>query len=394
MMDWDDYSDFIKTASSQLNHIKSANESLLFFYDESNNIRKYHNKNGRFNASEYQNFSLGGIVLIDSFENTEFDDLIEILKFGGNDNFSEFKLKHFLVKKGKNFIEKINSQKLNTLLEYLYFKQGVFIHFQILNFFYYGIVDIVDTLFERELVSTKNDLDSLKNFIYTKMIVDYNYWSQKFWEYDYPNVSNEQMAKFLDDLISYFVKTRTSTTWERRLKDRFISLCSQRKRMLRDSKHILLSGNNPNSLVNSLSEVYQDRIFVYNRSYHIFDEEYSISERWKEIGFFEWGINKKFEFRKSETDVRIQISDVLAGIIAKLFDFLSQISDITELEHLLREIPDNSNSYKVLLQLFLFINKSDSFDGFFIKYIAPKSDIEKFRFMYRYFLEKAKSLGQ
>ena len=31
MMDWDDYSDFIKTASSQLNHIKSANESLLFF---------------------------------------------------------------------------------------------------------------------------------------------------------------------------------------------------------------------------------------------------------------------------------------------------------------------------------------------------------------------------
>lgn len=393
MMDWDDYSDFIKTASSQLNHIKSANESLLFFYDESNNIRKYHNKDGRFNASEYQNFSLGGIVLIDSFENTEFDDLIEMLKFGGNDNFSEFKLKHFLVKKGKNFIEKINSQKLNTLLEYLYLKQGVFIHFQILNFFYYGIVDIVDTLFERELGFTKDDLDSLKTYIYTKMIVDYNYWSQKFWEYDYPNISNEQMPKFLDDLISYFVKTRTSTTRERRLKDRFISLCSQRKRMLRDSKHILLSGNNPNSLVNSLSEVYQEKIFVYNRSYHIFDEEDSISERWKEIGFYEWGINKKFEFRKSETDVRIQISDVLAGIIAKLFDFLSQISDIAELERLLREIPDNSNSYKVLQHLFLFISKSDSFDRFFIKYIAPKSDIEKFRFMYCYFLETAKSLG-
>lgn len=391
-MDWDDYSDCIKIVSSQLNHIKSANESLLFFYDESNNIRKYHNKDGRFNASEYQNFSLGGIVLRDSFEITEFDDLNEMLKFGGNDNFSEFKLKHFLVKKGNNFIEKINSQKLNTLLEYLYLKQDVFIHFQILNFFYYGIVDIVDTLFESKLGFTKDDLDSLKTYIYTKMIVDYNYWSQKFWEYDYPNVSNEQMPNFLDDLISYFVKTRTSTTRERRLKDRFISLCSQRKRMLRDSKHILLSGNNPNSLVNSLSEVYQEKIFVYNRSYHIFDEEYSISERWKEIGFYEWGINKKFEFRKSETDVRIQISDVLAGIIAKLFDFLSQISDIAELEYLLREIPNNSNSYKVLQHLFLVISKSDSFDGFFIKYIAPKSDIEKFRFMYRYFLEKAKSL--
>lgn len=389
MMDWVEYSDFIKITSSQLRHIKSDNESLLFFYDESNNIRKYHNKNGRFNASEYQNFSLGGIVLIDSFENTEFDDLIEMLKFGRNDNFSEFKLKHFLVKKGNNFLEKINSQKLNTLLEYLYLKQGVFIHFQILNFFYYGIVDIVDTLFESKLGFTKDDLDSLKTYIYTKMIVDYNYWSQKFWEYDYPNVSNEQMPNFLDDLISYFVKTRTSTTKERMLNERFILLCSQRKRMLRDSKHILLSGNNPNSLVNSLSEVYQEKIFVYNRSYHIFDEENSISERWKEIDFYEWGINKKFEFRKSETDVRIQISDVLAGIIAKLFDFLSQISDIAELERLLREIPDNSNSYKVLQHLFLFISKSDSFDKLFIKYIAPKSDIEKFRFMYRYFLEKS-----
>ena len=388
-MDWDEHSEFIKIASTRLNHIKSANESLLFFYDESNNIRKYHNKNGSFNASEYQNFSLGGIVLINSCENKEFNDLTEILDFGKNDNFSEFKLKHFLVKKGKSFIEKIHSQKLNILLEYLYLKQGVFIHFQILNFFYYGIVDIVDTLFEREQVSTKNELDNLKTFIYTKMIADYNYWSQKFWEYDYPNVSTEQMANFLDDLISYFVKVRTSTTREHKLKERFISLCSRRKRALRDSEHILLSGNNPNSLVDSLSEVYQERIFVYNHSYHIFDEEYSISEKWKKIDFYEWGINKKFEFRKSETDVRIQISDVLAGIIAKLFDFLSQIYDIAELESILGEIPNNSNSYKVLKHLFLLISKSDNFDGYFIKYIAPQNDIEKFRFMYRYFLDKS-----
>lgn len=388
-MDWDEYSEFIKIESTQLSHIKSANESLLFFYDESNNIRKYQNKNGSFNASENKNFSLGGVVLENSCENKEFNDLTEILDFGKNDNFSEFKLKHFLVKKGKSFIEKINSQKLNILLEYLYLKQGVFIHFQILNFFYYGIVDIVDTLFERKQVSTKNELDNLKTFIYTKMIADYNYWSQKFWEYDYPNVSTEQMANFLDDLISYFVKVRTSTTREHKLKERFISLCSRRKRALRDSEHILLSGNNPNSLVDSLSEVYQERIFVYNHSYHIFDEEYSISEKWKKIDFYEWGINKKFEFRKSETDVRIQISDVLAGIIAKLFDFLSQIYDIAELESILGEIPNNSNSYKVLKHLFLLISKSDNFDGYFIKYTAPQNDIEKFRFMYRYFLDKS-----
>ena len=388
MMSWDDQSKFIKTVSTELNHIKAANESLVFFYDESNNIRKYHNKNGSFNTSEYQNFSLGGIVLINSLEDKDFNELTEILDFGKNDHFYEFKLKHFLVKKGDNFIGKINSQKLSTLLEYLYLKQGVFVHFIILNYFYYGIVDIVDTLFESGQVPTKNDSDNLKTFIYTKMVVDYNYWSQKFWEYDYPNVSTEQMVNFLDDLISYFVKVRTSTTIEHKLKDRFINLCSWRKRELRDNTHTLLSGNNPNSLVDTLSEVYQARVMVYDRSYHIFDDEYSIGEKWKKIGFYEWGIDKRFEFRKSETDVRIQISDVLAGIIARLFDFLSQISSIAELANTLRKIPDNSSSYKVLRYLFLLISKSDSYDEYFSQFVAPKNDIEKFRFMYRYFLDK------
>lgn len=387
-MSWDDQSKFIKTVSTELNHIKAANESLVFFYDESNNIRKYHNKNGSFNTSEYQNFSLGGIVLINSLEDKDFNELTEILDFGKNDHFYEFKLKHFLVKKGDNFIGKINSQKLSTLLEYLYLKQGVFVHFIILNYFYYGIVDIVDTLFESGQVPTKNDSDNLKTFIYTKMVVDYNYWSQKFWEYDYPNVSTEQMVNFLDDLISYFVKVRTSTTIEHKLKDRFINLCSWRKRELRDNTHTLLSGNNPNSLVDTLSEVYQARVMVYDRSYHIFDDEYSIGEKWKKIGFYEWGIDKRFEFRKSETDVRIQISDVLAGIIARLFDFLSQISSIAELANTLRKIPDNSSSYKVLRYLFLLISKSDSYDEYFSQFVAPKNDIEKFRFMYRYFLDK------
>ena len=387
-MSWDDQSKFIKTVSTELNHIKAANESLVFFYDESNNIRKYHNKNGSFNTSEYQNFSLGGIVLINSLEDKDFNELTEILDFGKNDHFYEFKLKHFLVKKGDNFIGKINSQKLSTLLEYLYLKQGVFVHFIILNYFYYGIVDIVDTLFESGQVPTKNDSDNLKTFIYTKMVVDYNYWSQKFWEYDYPNVSTEQMVNFLDDLISYFVKVRTSTTMEHKLKDRFINLCSWRKRELRDNTHTLLSGNNPNSLVDTLSEVYQARVMVYDRSYHIFDDEYSIGEKWKKIGFYEWGIDKRFEFRKSETDVRIQISDVLAGIIARLFDFLSQISSIAELANTLRKIPDNSSSYKVLRYLFLLISKSDSYDEYFSQFVAPKNDIEKFRFMYRYFLDK------
>ncbi len=387
MMDWELNSKNMKNTYLSLNQISKHQAPLIFFYDESNNIRRFKNNNGVFNNDKYCNFSLGGLVLHKNVGEMDFKELFDILRFRNNDNFSEFKLKHFLVKKEKDFIKRINSKKLCDLLEYLNSKQGIYIHFSILNFFYYGIVDIVDTLFEVNEYYDKGESDDLKSFVYGKMILEYEYWAKEFWKYQYPNIPKEKMPSFLNDLIAYFARLRTYGKKEKRESDKFIQLCSKRKRKLESMPHILLSRNESNSLVDTLSHFYQERVMVYDKAYHMFDEEDTIIEEWEKSGFYAWGDKRRFEFCKSETDIKIQISDVLAGLIAKLFDFLAGIDSIDKLKSLIQSISKDSNSYKVLKNLFLFIDKSETYDSFFLKYFAPKNDIEKFRFLYNYMLD-------
>ena len=199
MMDWELNSKNMKNTYLSLNQISKHQAPLIFFYDESNNIRRFKNNNGVFNNDKYGNFSLGGLVLHKNVGEMDFKELFDILRFRNNDNFSEFKLKHFLVKKEKDFIKRINSKKLCDLLEYLNSKQGIYIHFSILNFFYYGIVDIVDTLFEVNEYYDKGESDDLKSFVYGKMILEYEYWAKEFWKYQYPNIPKEKMPSFLND---------------------------------------------------------------------------------------------------------------------------------------------------------------------------------------------------
>ena len=119
----------------------------------------------------------------------------------------------------------------------------------------------------------------------------------------------------------------------------------------------------------------------------MFDEEDTIIEEWKKNGLYTWGDKRRFEFCKSETDIRIQISDVLSGLIAKLFDFLSEIHSIKDLECMIQSVSKDSNSYKVLKNLFLLLDKAKAYDSFFWYYSAPKIDTEKFRFLYNYMLD-------
>lgn len=386
-VNWELHSKIMKRNYLSLFEISKHQEPLNFFYDESNNIRRFKNNNGSFNNDKYCNFSLGGLVLHKNVKVMEFEQLVDKLGFRNNANFSEFKLKHFLVKKEKDFIKRINSKKLCDLLEYLNSKQGIYIHFSILNFFYYGIVDIVDTLFEVGEYYDKRESDNLKSFVYEKMILEYENWAEKFWEYQFPNIPKEKMSSFLNDLIAYFARLRTFGKKEKRQSDKFIQLCSKRKRKLESMPHILLSRNESNSLVDSLSEVYQQRVIVYDKAYHMFDEEDTIIEEWKKNGLYTWGDKRRFEFCKSETDIRIQISDVLSGLIAKLFDFLSEIHSIKDLECMIQSVSKDSNSYKVLKNLFLLLDKAKAYDSFFWYYSAPKIDTEKFRFLYNYMLD-------
>ena len=76
----------------QVHEIRRADDKFAFFYDETNNIRKFLLTDDGTNVDEHKNFVLGGIVLLEGQTLPEIAPLREAL--GMQDNAPEIKFKH------------------------------------------------------------------------------------------------------------------------------------------------------------------------------------------------------------------------------------------------------------------------------------------------------------
>ncbi|MGV3696323.1 hypothetical protein [Flavobacterium sp.] len=131
----------IREMSKKMFGLDELDSKFKFFYDETNNIRRYHLKEDKLNESIKTNFILGGVVLEEGQEvNLEplFSD------FGLQKNVVEVKLKN--IAKG-DFLECLNSIHLQSIFKFLITKK-IYIHYSSLNFLYFSTVDIIDSLIE------------------------------------------------------------------------------------------------------------------------------------------------------------------------------------------------------------------------------------------------------
>lgn len=114
-------------------------EEYAFFYDETNNIRKFWIRDDGFNEHP-KNFVLGGIVHKKSEPLSELDELIKSLCI--QKSAKEIKFNQLAT---GGYLRVLNSKKIKTLLEWLITK-GVFIHYTNFNILYWSLVDIIDSL--------------------------------------------------------------------------------------------------------------------------------------------------------------------------------------------------------------------------------------------------------
>ena len=74
------------------------------------------------------------------------------------------------------------------------------------------------------------------------------------------------------------------------------------------------------------AEFYADPIRKYQKSRHIFDEETTVQDIVKKQIAMGENMADNFKFVKSETDIFVQLSDVVAGILGKLFKYINSTS--------------------------------------------------------------------
>lgn len=300
----------------EYHQISFMNSAMYFYYDETGNCRKFWLRNGTVNSLDAvkNDFIIGGIVFEDESKidvNKLFNDLHL------QSNQKELKLKHFQ-NKGNDFLSIIDNEKMTIFLDWL-INSDLYIHYSALNNMYYALVDIVDTLcdefpeivpFYHHKLKAKLNKFALDNFDSFVALLS---------KYGYPDLQLDQMELFCNELASLIdenmCQDKEMAFYMRTLKDML-------KKAGEDKNMPLLEHNTPGVLIDDYTQAYTERCWLFPYSQHTFDEEMQIAEKMQNIQFVFNGRNlDHFKFVKSHTNRYIQISDVIVGLLGKMFSY-------------------------------------------------------------------------
>ncbi|MBK5240244.1 DUF3800 domain-containing protein [Clostridium sp.] len=331
--------------------LKGMNEVYTFYYDETNNVRKFCLKEDGYNSSVCTTFVLGGVMHrgLSSTANTE--ELWRNLKL--QRNIKEIKLIHLA--KG-DFIKCLDSTKLNYYLKWL-LDSDLYIHYSALNLLYFSLIDIVDSAIENSDVSKslgREFSDLLKNNLYTLVKMKEALFVKLFYKYKYPDIQKEDIRAFINELINIIRQYEDIPN----LHIGLVSLRQILKESLITEELVFIMNEKEKILIENFMHFYLRPVYMFKNSIHIFDNEDSIKLLIKETGLSYYDDPlKNYDFVNSQSSKYIQISDVFIGLFGKFTMFINS-NTVEEIQKILSNLvglqEDNLKLFRAL------ISKSDT----------------------------------
>lgn len=353
-------------------HLRNLDEKYHFFYDESNNIRVFRITQDGFNYEEEDDFVLGGIVYKKD-NNFSFDDFVLSLRL----QKSVREIKRHNIAKGNSFLECMKSRKLEIFLKGL-LDNDIYIHFFICDCLYFSILDIIEDIWSNRsdpLMYLFVNPNYLRSIFYKYFRKDINNTHKILFKYQYPDMDKKSTNAFCNEFI----------TWINTLSDKTIAdsyFLNMIKSLFQDSqnKELILCKNNSDKLIEDFTNFYLEKIYKYHNSDHVFDIETEIMQQYSSIELKLYGkILNNYEFIDSKNNIRIQISDVVAGIICKLTGYVKS----HDRSHILVDLNGlNEQQKKNIKLLNTLILKSDKESDGFFQYIISLHDLDKLRWFF------------
>ena len=308
----------IRKYTKMLSPAADFDGAYTFYYDETNNIRKFYVREFDFNSTFTENFVLGGLVHEGCPPNVQ--PLIDSFKL--QNTINEVKFKH--IAKG-NFLVCLQSLKLNLFLKFIK-NSNLYIHYSSLNILYWSIVDIVDSAIMNSEASQKLGLqfsDKLKNDLYKLSRLEVGSIIGLFHRFGYPNVKKDSILPFIEALSDLFERYLDDLEYHFGLE----SLRQILKEAKKNGSLPFVMDEEDYILIKDFSQFYLRPIYLFKNATHIFDNEDSISEIVKDYKILD-GVSeiKNYSFIDSQTNQLIQLSDVLVGLIGKLSSYLNTSS--------------------------------------------------------------------
>ena len=293
---------------------QKMDKSYTMYFDESGNTRCFWIKDGNYNVDPFTHFVLGGIVA-----NTPVSFEYAKNRIGCNSTIKEIKTKN--VCKG-SFEECLGDKKLENYIDLL-IEQSWFVHFSVVELFYYGIVDIVDSI-----VNNDNDVSELKNELNRILRYDAQKSLKMMIESEYPNIKDENIKSFLSDCINiidnYIINTGKANNLTYKLRVLF---------QLAENKDELtfIQDEVTGTMIKDFTHFYQRPIYMFCNSHIVFDEETYIQESVKSYKLTLDGKElDNYQFIDSKSEVMVQLSDVFVGILARYLRFINTNINIVD----------------------------------------------------------------
>lgn len=332
-------------------------EEYAFFYDETNNIRKFWIRDDGFNEPP-KNFVLGGIVHKKSRPLTGLDELVKSLHI--QKSAKEIKFNQLAT---GSYLGVLNSRKIRTLLEWLIANE-VFIHYSNFNILYWSLVDVVDSFWdEPELRQYMPYVMHIKGELFNLANADLDRLVPILKKYRFPNVQRNSSCAFMMEfsglLESVSKKPQSDIS-------KLVIYMVRKAANLPELPFIM--DNDDDILIDSFDNEFLRPLYIYPTSSHTFDNETEVQEA---LGNTQVEYKRRFvkySFVDSRDLIEIQLSDGICGLLGSHFNFLE--------EHSVEELIDIKQSLnpvqrQTLSLLSKLIDISDAQSNGFMHRISP-----------------------
>ena len=352
----------------KLNGIKPFNEEMTFYYDESGNCRKFYLTDNGFNDPKAikGDFVLAGIAHNGKSYEIDLVSLHEALEY--KEGQKELKFKH-LYHNSADFVSFMGSKRATEFLEWLD-KSGLYIHYSALNNLFYSLVDIVDSLWETHPMCIMY-FWNIKNALYDFTIEHQDEVIDILIRHTYPDVKDT--VSFCYELCALISEYNDDSIYNPGF---FLELFRQMlKAAGKMGKLPFIQDNEPNMLIKEYYLFYLERCEIFSKSIHIFDEEKAVENKLSNIQLYEHGkMLNHYKFVKSHENIFVQISDMIAGLLRRLFIFLDEKS-IGEIKSLAEKLNENQiSNFNILWRL---MSRSDEKSPLLIKNANTPKNIQE-----------------
>jgi hypothetical protein len=337
----------------------------VFYYDESNNCRKFwvDDSKQQFNTDYAADFVLAGLVKKEEdIIDVSLETFRKLLKLQGN--VEEIKFSKLYAK--GDFLQCVKEKRLFETLSWID-KSPFYIHYTNVNNLFYTLVEVFDSIVKPDEISEFGyDYFKMKSVFYYMFKGKADELQLLMFKYKYPNIQREDVGAFCNELL-FLLGSR------REMKEEEKFLAGMLARASKSDELVFLHDNDDYIMQENYAEFYADPIRKYQKSTHIFDEETAVQDIVKEQIDMGDNMADNFRFVNSETDIFVQLSDVVAGILGKLFKYINSTS-------INQRRKDVGGLSKIQIDNILLIDKlrmeADSENTGFLCSIAPVDEVE------------------